>query len=124
MRDFIPPQFKIAVFALAAFAFFLLGAVVRGWQLEAGYAAERLANEKILADLKAAISERDAQIQKQNAAIDLVRQQVETAELARKQAQRHADEMAELSRARIGKIETMQAKDCADLLLQYWELRK
>lgn len=79
-----------------------------------------------LADKNNHIAEMSEAIATANAAIDVAKAKSDAAVEAKNLAVAHAQEMADLSRSREERLAEMgkTAKSCADVLTNYWELRR
>lgn len=128
MLDALTFKARMILLAVAAAALLAcgaaIGATIQYWRLNSQFGDERMEHAKAIAALTKTITEQQSQIQMQDAANALLTQQSESADVARQQAEKHAQDMAELSRSRVEKIQALPSKDCADVLSRYWEMRK
>lgn len=111
-----------AALALAGFS----GAKVGQWKAEAGFASERTAAGEREAKLRQENTDLRLAIEKQNAAVDLLKVQTLSSEQAREQAEKHAQDLALYSKSRLDKLDKVMAelKTAGDVLAKFWELRQ
>lgn len=130
MIDIIPPQFRLAAIAFLLTAISggsaLTGFKIATWRSDAQCASTIAILNGNIAELKVEISGLDEAIAKANSAIDVAKAQSDVADMARREAEKHAAELAELSASRVHKLEesAKNAASCAEVLTTYWDLRR
>lgn len=122
IKSWIAIGATLAVIALSVFA----GLKIGHWQASAEYAKTAKADAATILSLSGQNSQLLLGIAANNKAVAVAEAKTESAEAARVQAQKHADDMASLSESRLAKIDKAlkDAKTVGEVLSRYWELRQ
>ncbi len=100
------------------------GAVVATWKADAEHGKVIEARDGAIRELEQQITELKLAIAEQNTGVAVAEAQTAAATQAREQAQKHAGDLAALSKSRFERLERVMADTSEQVLKAYWEMRR